>query len=484
MLPRRRTKIVATVGPATDDPKILEGMLRVGVDVVRVNFAHGTVEDHITRIRQVRKWAATLGRDIGVLVDLQGPKIRIQRFITGSVLLPEGARFVLDAKLPADGGSQAGVGITYESLPKDVVAGDTLLLDDGRIVLLVEEVRGSCVICHVRVGGRLSDNKGINRLGGGLSAPALTAKDREDISIAADLQTDFLAVSFPRCAADIEEARRLLRAAGGHGAVIAKIERAEALTEVEAIIQASEVVMIARGDLGVEIGDAELPGVQKRIIHLARQLNRVSITATQMMESMIHSQTPTRAEVLDVANAVMDGTDAVMLSAETASGDYPIKAVEAMSRICQGAEKQRETQRSKHRIDSLFERVDEAIAMATMYTANHLGVSAIVALTESGSTVLWMSRISSGIPIFALTRHETTRRRLMLYRGVYPLRFDVVHVNPSWVIRATINAVHHRGMVQKGDLVILTKGDYKGIAGGTNTMKIVRVGELSFPEDG
>jgi pyruvate kinase len=479
----RRTKIVATVGPATDDAKVLEGILRAGVDVVRVNFSHGTIEDHVNRIRQVRECAAALGRDVGILVDLQGPKIRIQHFISGAITLREGDPFILDAALPPDAGSREVVGITYRALPKDVAEGDTLLLDDGRIVLTVEEVVGSRVFCRVQVGGRLSDSKGINRLGGGLSAPALTAKDREDIRVAAGLQADFLAVSFPRCAADIEEARELLRAAGGHGALIAKIERTEALNDLDALIRASDAVMIARGDLGVEIGDAELPGLQKRIIRKARKLNRVSITATQMMESMIYNPTPTRAEVLDVANAVMDGTDAVMLSAETASGHYPVKAVEAMARICVGAEKQRETQRSNHRLDSRFERVDEAIAMATMYTANHLGVRAIVALTESGSTVLWMSRISSGIPIYALTRHETTRRRLTLYRGVYPLRFDVVHINPSWVIQAAINAVLHRKMVSKGDLVILTKGDYKGIPGGTNTIKIVRVGEVFASND-
>lgn len=479
----RRTKIVATIGPATDDPNRLAKLIRAGVDVVRVNFSHGTTEEHVERVRLVRDQAAALGRDVGVLADLQGPKIRIHRFSKGEVMLEEGERFTLDADLPVDAGNAETVGITYEDLAQDVKPGDTLLLDDGRIVLIVEGVSGSRVIGRVQVGGRLSDKKGINRLGGGLSAPSLTAKDRDDIRTAAEIQADYLAVSFPRRAVDIEEARNLLRAAGGHGALVAKIERAEALNDLEAMVQASDAVMIARGDLGVEIGDAELPGVQKRIIRLARQLNRVSITATQMMESMVHSQTPTRAEVLDVANAVMDGTDAVMLSSETASGDYPVKAVEAMARICLGAEKQRETQRSTQLIDAHFEQIAESIAMATMYTANRLGVRAIIALTESGSTVSWMSRISSGIPIYALTRHASTRRRLTLYRGVYPLRFDVVHINPAWVIQAAINAVWHRGMVKKGDLLILTKGDYKGIPGGTNTMKIVRVGDSYFFED-
>jgi pyruvate kinase len=479
----RRTKIVATVGPATDDPQILDGILRAGADVVRINLAHGTAADHFRRVRQVRECAASIGRYVGVLADLQGPKIRIERFHNGPVSLREGKRFILDAELPTDAGTEETVGITYKALPNDVKAGDTLLLDDGRLVLAVDAVNGAKVVCEVVVGGPLSNNKGINRLGGGLSAPALTTKDREDIRTAAELQADYLAVSFPRSAADIEEARALLQAAGGQSAMVAKIERVEAVDHIESILQTSEAVMIARGDLGVEIGDAELPGVQKHIIRLARQMNRVSITATQMMESMIHSQIPTRAEVLDVANAVMDGTDAVMLSAETASGDYPVKAVEAMARVCMGAEKQWETQHSKHRIDSRFDRVDEAVSMAAMYTANHLsGVRAIVTLTESGSTPLWMSRISSAIPIFALTRHESTRRRVTLYQGVYPLRFDVVHVNPSWVIQAAVNAVQHRGLVKKGDLLILTKGDYKGIAGGTNTIKIIRIGDRIVPE--
>jgi len=479
----RRTKIVATLGPATDEPKVLESIIRAGVDVVRLNLSHGNAADHHNRAQLAREFAAGFGRDIGILADLQGPKIRIERFRDGSITLTEGALFTLDVDLPPDAGTIDAVGVTYQDLPKDLQAGDTLLVDDGRIVLTVEAIEGSRVVCRVWVGGELSNNKGINRQGGGLSAPALTDKDRQDILIAAALEADFLAVSFPRSAADIDEARRLLHAAGGHAAIVAKIERTEALANMEEIIRASDAVMIARGDLGVEIGDAELPGVQKRIIRMARELNRVSITATQMMESMVTNQIPTRAEVLDIANAVMDGADAVMLSAETAIGAYPLKAVQAMARICLGAEKQRETLRSDYRLDSHFEQVDEAIMMAAMYTANHLRVRAIVTLTESGATALGMSRISSGIPIYALTRHAATRRRVMLYRGVYPVRFDVVHINPSWVIQAAINAVLHRGVVKKGDLVILTKGDYKGVPGGSNTLKIVRVGDRLLAED-
>ncbi|MCP5424403.1 MAG: pyruvate kinase [Gammaproteobacteria bacterium] len=479
----RRTKILATLGPATDAPKILEAIIRAGVDVVRLNFSHGTEEEHRTRVKLVRECATSQGRAIGVLADLQGPKIRTHRFRAGRVFLQEGAPFILDADMAPDAGTVEGVGITYKALPQDVQVGDTLLLDDGRLVLVVEDVIGPQVICRVWVGGELSDKKGINRQGGGLSAPALTHKDREDIRTAAELGVDYLAISFPRSADDVLEARALLRAAGGHGAIVSKIERAEALNDLEGIVKASDAVMIARGDLGVEIGDAELPGVQKRIIRMARDMNRVSITATQMMESMIKNPTPTRAEVLDIANAVMDGTDAVMLSAETAAGSYPVQAVQAMARICLGAERQRETQRSKHRIDSHFESVGEAIAMATMYTANHMDVSAIVALTETGFTPLLMSRIRSGIPIFSLTRHEATRRRVTLYRGVYPVRFDVKYDNPTLVIQDAIDTMLNRGAVREGDLVILTKGDFTGISGRTNVMKIIRVGDPIFPEE-
>ncbi|HXH02586.1 MAG TPA: pyruvate kinase [Candidatus Competibacteraceae bacterium] len=478
----RRTKIVATLGPATDQPGVLDSIIQAGVDVVRLNFSHGKAEDHIRRAQAVRSRAAAQGRDVAVLVDLQGPKIRIERFRDGAVELVEGQRFVLDAALPADAGSQEEVGITYKDLPKDVRPGHVLLLDDGRLALEVEAVEGPRIVCRVQAGGPLSNNKGINLQGGGLSAPALTEKDRADILVAAELQADYLAVSFPRAAADLEEARTLLRAAGGQGGIVAKIERAEALADIDNIILASDAVMIARGDLAVEIGDAELVGWQKRLIRRTRQLNRVAITATQMMESMIHNQTPTRAEVMDVANAVLDGTDAVMLSAETASGKYPAKAVAAMARICLGAESQREIQRSSHRLDWHFERTDEAIAMAAMYVANHLDVRAIVCLTESGSTTLWMSRISSGIPIYALTRHEVTRRRVTLYRGVYPVAFDVVHANPNRVIQEALETLKARGAVADGDRVIVTKGEFEGIAGGTNTMKIVIVGGQRLPE--
>ena len=474
---QRRTKIVATLGPSTDDPKVLDAMLQAGVDVVRLNFSHGSHEEHMLRAENVRNRARAHGRQVGVFVDLQGPKIRIERFKEGKIHLEEGARFTLDAALGVNDGDVHKVGLTYKALPDDVNRGDTLLLDDGAVVLWVEEVRGSEIECRVVIGGELSNNKGINRQGGGLSAKALTDKDRADIKAAAKMQADYLAVSFPRSAADVNEARELLRQAGGHGGIIAKIERAEALAALDEIIGASDAIMIARGDLGVEIGDAELPAVQKRIIQAARNMDRVVITATQMMQSMIENPMPTRAEVFDVANAVIDGTDAVMLSAETAAGKHVAKVVEAMDRICRGAERQRGGLDSERRQHIQFNRIDEAIAKATMYTANKLGVKAIAALTESGATPLWMSRISSGIPIYALTRHVETRRKVTLYRGVYPVSFDVTSQDHKQVNREAVDELMRRGAVRDGDLVILTKGDLMGELGGTNAMKIIRVGE-------
>lgn len=472
----RRTKIVATLGPATDKPEALEAIVRAGVDVVRLNFSHGEAADHQRRVQELRAASARVGKDVGVLGDLQGPKIRIEKFRDGKVTLKDGQSFTLDAQLPDNAGSDESVGLSYKALPSDVKTGDLLVLGDGEISLRVDSVKGARILCRVENGGELSDHKGINRQGGGLSAAALTDKDLRDVKFAEQLGVDYLAVSFPRDAADIERARSLLRAAGSKAGIVAKIERAEAIQNLDGIIKASDAVMVARGDLAVEIGDAELPGIQKLIIHRARELQRVVITATQMMESMIASPVPTRAEVLDVANAVMDGTDAVMLSAETAAGKYPVKTVEAMARVCEGAERQRVTLRSARRQEQHIERVDEAIAMAVMYTANHMDVKAIIALTESGSTPLWMSRISSGIPIYAMTRHEATRRRVTLYRGVYPVAFDVLHENADRVLESAVGELRKRELVKNGDYVICTKGELSGVTGGTNSFKILRVG--------
>jgi pyruvate kinase len=471
----RRTKIVATLGPATDHPDILAEVVRAGVDVVRLNFSHGAVADHERRVGLVREAARQAGRYVGVLGDLQGPKIRIDRFAEGKVQLAEGDEFVLDAALAVDAGTRSSVGIAYKKLPTDVFAGDVLLLNDGQISLRVLGIDGPRIRTVVLVGGELGNNKGINRQGGGLSAGALTDKDREDILTAARLKVDYLAVSFPRDAADMEEARTLLRQAGGHGLTIAKIERAEAIKNLAAVVKASDGVMVARGDLGVEMGFAELAGLQKLIIQEARHQNRVVIMATQMMESMITSTIPTRAEVSDVANAVMDGTDAVMLSAETASGKHPAKVVETMAQIVVGAEKyQVEHVRTRIRNSGQFAHTDEAIAAAVMYTANHLDVKAIVALTESGSTALWMSRVRSDIPIYAFTRHERTRCRVTLYRGVYPVAYDIEDRGEA-IYLSIFRLMLGQKLAAENDHIIITKGELSGISGGTNSMQILRV---------
>jgi pyruvate kinase len=471
----RRTKIVATLGPASDDPAVLADMVRAGVDVVRLNFSHGTVADHERRIELVRDAARQAGRYVGVLGDLQGPKIRIDRFAKGKIELKDGAEFILDASLAVDAGTEQSVGIAYKKLPTDVFAGDVLLLNDGQISLRVLKIDGPRITTRVLVGGELGNNKGINRQGGGLSAGALTDKDREDIVTAARLKVDYLGISFPRDAADMDEARGLLRQAGGHGLLVAKIERAEAIKNLAAVVKASDGVMVARGDLGVEMGFAELAGLQKLIIHETRLQNKVVIMATQMMESMITATIPTRAEVSDVANAVMDGTDAVMLSAETASGKHPAKVVEAMAQIVVGAEKYEvEHTRIRQRNTGFFAQTDEAIAAAVMYTANHFHVKAIVTLTESGSTALWMSRVRSDIPIYAVTRHESTRRRVTLYRGVYPIAYDVEDRGEA-VYFSIFRLLLGQNLVLEGDHIIITKGELSGISGGTNSMQILRV---------
>jgi pyruvate kinase len=475
----RRAKIVATIGPATDDLDVLTQMMHAGLDVARLNASHGTVADRRRRLGLVREAARRADRCIGVLLDLSGPKIRIEGFGEGRVQLTEGAPFTLDTGLDPKGGTALTVGVAYKNLPQDVAPGDTLLLNDGQIVLDVVRVSPTTIETRVRIGGELSDRKGLNRQGGGISAPALSERDYEDIRFAAEESIDYMAVSFAREAADIEQARKLLRAAGGEARIVAKIERHEAVENLVAIVEASDVIMVARGDLGVEMGYAELTGLQKTIIHETRTRNKVVITATQMMESMIQNPVPTRAEVSDVANAVIDGTDAVMLSAETATGRYPVRAVQAMAQVIEGAEKYQLTHtRSRQRaVAGEFRGTEEAIAMAVMYTANHMKVRAIVALTETGATPLWMSRIRADIPIYAFTRHEATRRRVTLYRGVYPVIFDVTAPGDSAeeLYRALFTRLLELQLVSKRDLVILTKGELSGVQGGTNSMQILTV---------
>lgn len=476
---RRRTKIVATLGPASSSPECIEALILAGMDVARLNFSHGSADDHRQRARLVREIAHKNHRFVALMGDLQGPKIRIARFAENVVTLRAGDAFTLSTQHPYETGNASIVGIDYPALIQACVPGDELLLDDGRIILKVDHVDTHAVHTTVTVGGQLSNNKGINRRGGGISAASLTDKDREDIILACELEMDYVAVSFPRYASDIDKARALVRAAGSPAWIIAKIERAEAVADDDALnglIRASDGVMVARGDLGVEIGDARLVGIQKRIIQHARTLNKLVITATQMMESMISSPMPTRAEVSDVANAVLDYTDAVMLSAESASGQYPVEAVSAMARVCLGAEQEPTSTTSGHRLGETFSRCDETIALASMYAANHFpGIKAIISLTESGHTPLIMSRIRSGVPIYCYTRHVSTQRRATLFRGVYTVPFDAAKFDPAEVSQAAIDILRTQSLLHVGDWIILTKGDFYSNSGGTNGMKILQV---------
>jgi pyruvate kinase len=455
-----RTKIVATLGPSTDSIEVLTEMVRAGLDVARVNFSHGKHEEHGRRIDLVHEAARRAGRYVGILADLGGPKIRIENFVNKKVDLKEGQAFALDTAHDINAGDETVVGCAYKDLPKDVKPGNILLLNDGLITLEVTKVSGTRIDTKVIAGGELSNRKGVNLKGGGISAPALSDKDRDDIKFACGKGADYVAVSFARDAADMNLARDLVRQAGGHAHLCAKIERHEAIHNLTEIIDASDALMVARGDLAVEMGSR----------------NKVVITATQMMESMISAPVPTRAEVSDVANAVMDGTDAVMLSAESAVGKYPVKAVQAMEEIINAAEKyQLKHNRVRHRVEGMVDRTEEAIAMAVMYTANHMKVRAIVALTESGTTPLWMSRSRADIPIYAFTRHESTRRRVTLYRGVYPVPFDIPEVRTTELFRAILTLLLQLELVDRGDMVIVTKGELAGITGGTNALTILRV---------
>ena len=470
----RATKIVVTLGPASSKPEVLRRMLAAGVDVVRLNFSHGVAADHVERARLVREVARSQGREVAIMADLQGPKIRIGRFADGKVELVPGARFILDADCEL--GDVTRVGLDYRELVNDVGPGSVLLLDDGLIKLDVETVDGPRIVTRVVLGGTLSNNKGINRMGGGLSAAALTPKDMDDVKTAVLLEADYLAISFPKSKEDMYMARQLVRAAGGRQMLIAKIERAEAIPALEEIIDSSDGIMVARGDLAVEVGNAAVPGLQKRMLRAAREHNKFSITATQMMESMIHNPVPTRAEVSDVANAVLDGTDAVMLSAETAAGRYPVETVETMAQICVEAEKSDPVQLDRDFMDRTFTRIDQSIAMATLFTAYHLRVKAIASLTDSGATALWMSRHNCGCPIFAITPKVETQRRMALLRNVTSLYLEQSSDRDE-VLRAAEDLLLAQSYVQRGDLIVLTIGEPMGKSGGTNTMKIVRVGD-------
>ena len=473
----RATKIVATLGPASSSPEVLERLLRAGVDVVRLNFSHGTAQDHIARAILAREIALKVGKPIALMADLQGPKIRVGKFAEGKVMLVTGERFVLDAAR-SEPGAIDGVGLDYKELPRDVKPGDTLLLNDGLIVLTVEAVRGEQVHTLVKIGGELSNNKGINKQGGGLTAPALTAKDMDDIKTAMAFQADYVAVSFPKNATDMEMARQLANVAGEpwrhKPAMIAKIERSEAIPQLENILRASDGIMVARGDLAVEVGNATVPALQKKMIRMARAMDKIAITATQMMESMIVNPVPTRAEVSDVANAVLDGTDAVMLSAETASGKYPVETVEQMALIALEAERAEECQLDADFTNKVFGRIDQSIAMAALFTAHHLGCKAIVALTESGSTALWMSRHSIATPIFGMTHKHNAERRMALYRNVQPILMPT-HNERDQALSEAEEALVQRGVLKPGDTYAITCGEPMGYPGGTNMLKVCRV---------
>lgn len=411
------------------------------------------------------------------MADLQGPKIRVGKFADGKVQLETGMKFVLDASRTELGDLQ-GVGLDYKELPRDVKAGDTLLLNDGLIVMTVDAVKGEQVHTTVKVGGVLSNNKGINKQGGGLTAPALTAKDMEDIRTAMSFQADYVAVSFPQNASDMEMARQLCNVAGAEWrhkpGLIAKIERAEAIPNLESICKASDGIMVARGDLAIEVGNAAVPALQKRMIKMARDLDKLVITATHMMESMITNPVPTRAEVSDVANAVLDGTDAVMTSAETAAGRYPLETIVEMANICAEAEKAEDVKLDADFTGMTFARIDQSIAMGAIFTAYHLGCKAIVALTDTGSTPLWMSRHRIHIPIYALTPKVTTQRRMTLYRNVRPLLMDQSVERDTALMDAEAH-LKERGIVASGDIYAITCGEPMGAPGGTNMLKICRV---------
>jgi pyruvate kinase len=471
----RATKIVATLGPASASPEVLDRMLRAGTNVVRVNFSHGSATEHTATVALVREIAQRLGRDIGILADLQGPKIRIGKFAQGKIDLAVGDRFIFDTQCEL--GDQSRVGLDYKELVNDVRVGDNLLLNDGRLLMRVEKVGNTTIECTVTQGGVLSNRKGINRQGGGLTAPALTAKDMDDIKTAVAFEADFIAVSFPKNAPDMYMARELMRAAGGHALMIAKIERFEAIGNLEEILKASDGIMVARGDLAVEVGDAAVPALQKRMIRMAKEHNKFAITATQMMESMIEAPVPTRAEVSDVANAVLDGTDAVMLSAETAAGKYPVETIEAMARICVEADKSQSVPLDSEFLNRTFSRIDQSIAMSALFVAHHMQIKAIVALTQSGSTALWMSRLDSGVPIYALTSEERSRRRMTLYREVHPVLLQYKSVEREALLVEAEQTLVAAGLVVNGDRLIITIGEPIGKSGGTNTMKIVTVGE-------
>jgi len=468
----RRAKIVATLGPASHEEKMIEELAKAGADVFRINMSHASHEVLNTTVERIRNVEKRLNHPLGILVDLQGPKLRVWKFADGAVELAAGQKFTLDSDDTP--GTTESVYLPHPEIIESVSVGDRLLLDDGKLQLKATKVGNGAIETEVVYGGKLSDKKGVSLPDTLLPTGALTEKDHADLVAGLAADADWIALSFVQRPEDIIDVRKIVQ---GRAGVMAKIEKPQAIERLEEIIKLCDAIMVARGDLGVELPLEQVPGLQKRMIRMAREKNKLAITATQMMESMISSPIPTRAEVSDVANAVIDGTDAVMLSAETAAGLYPVEAVAAMDRVCIEAEKEYETGFSKRRLNMQFDRVDESIAMAAMYTAYHLQVKAIVALTESGSTALWMSRVNPDAPIYALTPDVATRRKLTLFRGVYPVNFKPATQEREQVLHEAEEELRRRSAVMDGDLIVLTIGEPIGKSGGTNTMKIVKVGE-------
>lgn len=477
---RHNTKIVATLGPGSNNVELLEDMIRIGgLNVVRFNFSHGTPEFHQENAKIVREAAKRAGREVAIMADLQGPKIRVGKLAGGAIELEAGEKLLLDAALEGEG-NRDRVGLDYRDLPKDVKAGDVLLLDDGLLTLIVDSVNGSEILTTVQNSHKLKSNKGINKQGGGLSAGALTEKDFRDLKTAISIGCDYMAVSFVKSGEDMRTARELVeKEMAGSDAVrpglVAKIERVEAITNLDEIIEASDGIMVARGDLAVEVGNAAVPALQKRMIKRAREMRRFSITATQMMESMITNPVPTRAEVSDVANAVLDGTDAVMCSAETAVGAYPFETVRQMAIICAAAESEQDSLIGvDEQAVEQASRVDEAIACGAVHVARQVNAKAIVALTESGTTAFQVSRYGIQLPIYALTPSVAAQRRMAMYRGVRPLQIATSKDHDK-ALSEVENMLLERGVLNRGDQYILTSGSAMRESGSTNTLQVISV---------
>jgi pyruvate kinase len=463
-----RTKIVATIGPATSEPEVLRELIEAGATTLRLNFSHGTHDDHQRSIRLIRQISFELNQPVGILQDLQGPKIRLGRFKDGPITLQKGDRFILTShQVP---GTQEISSVTYEPLTDEVPTGAVIMLDDGRVEMFVEKVDKAAqeLHCKVTVGGILSNNKGVNFPGVYLSIRALTDKDKEDLMFGLDQGIDWVALSFVRNPQDVLEIKELIASAGKNVPVIAKIEKHEAIEQMEAVLSLCDGVMVARGDLGVELPAEDVPVLQKRLIKTANRLGIPVITATQMLDSMVNSPRPTRAEISDVANAILDGTDAVMLSNETAVGKFPVQAVETMARIAMRIEQE---QQSRNPEDIPGRSIPNAISQAVGRIAEQLNAAAIMTLTKTGATARNVSKFRPNKPVLAITPHVDVARQLQLVWGVRPL---LVLNLPSTgqTFQAAMNVAQEKGLLQQGDLVVMTAGTLQGVAGSTDLIKV------------